>query len=438
MTRINDALSSFTQSLITQSAYGYSDKPLYIGGAYGFESIYATSWLAKAAVDRIPEDCFKKAYSWVADPNQISLIEATEKRLKIKQKKKKALTFSRLDGEAFIYFDTGQPPASPLRLDGVRSGGLRFVNVLRRNEVAKGPLVTDPMSPFYDEPEYYEVASSTALVRIHPSRIIRFVESPSPTGGDGVSVLSYMLQTILSAETARDNVAALTTEACLDIMGVEGLMEAVQDPDTEAQMVRRYALFRQMKQTNAMGVIDKDKEEYNKHFPSFSTLPEVIEAMRREVAAALGIPYALLFGRPGGLGTNGETELSSYYDNIKTMQENEIQQMCEPLDECVIRSSLGSRPEEIYLVWNSLWEMSDKERAEIGKLIADTSSALTSSGVIPADVLTESTVNALTENGSFPGLEQTYKEWVDAGGPDELDNNADELPADDGSDSVTP
>ena len=215
-------------------------------------------------------------------------------------------------------------------------------------------------------------------------------------------------------------------------------MDAVQDPETEVQLIKRYLLFRQMKQTNAMGVIDKEKEEYNKHFPSFSTLPEVIEAMRREVAAALGIPYALLFGRPGGLGTNGETELSSYYDNIKTMQENEIQPMCEPLDECVIRSSLGSRPEEIYLVWNSLWEMSDKERAEIGKLIADTSSALTSSGVIPAEVLTESTVNALTENGSFPGLEQQYAEWVAAGGPDELDNNADELPDNAESDSVTP
>lgn len=430
MTRINDALSSFTQSLITQSSYGYRDKPLHMGGAYGFEQVYATSWLAKAAVDRIPEDCFKKAYSWVADPNQISALEDTEKRLKIKQKKKKALAFSRLDGESYLYFDTGQSPASPLNLDAVRSGGLRFVNVLRRNEVAKGPLVTDPMSEFYDEPEYYEVASSTALVRIHPSRIIRFVESPSPTNGDGVSVLAHMLQPIIGAETARDNVAAMTTEACLDIMGVEGLMEAVQDPETEAQMVRRYALFRQMKQTNAMGVIDKDKEEYNKHFPSFATLPEVIEAMRREVAAALGIPYALLFGRPGGLGTNGDVELASYYDNIKTMQENEIQPMCEPLDECTIRSALGSRPEEIYLVWNSLWEMSDKERAEIGKLIADTAGVLADKGIVPGDVMTESTVNALTENGSFPGLEQQYADWVAAGGPDELDNAADELPSD--------
>ena len=432
MTRINDALSSFTQAMVAQSGgYGYQDGPLQVGGTFGFERIYATSWLAKAAVDRIPEDCFKKAYSWVADPNQISLIEETEKRLKIKQKKKKARQLARLDGEAYLYFDTGQSPASPLRLDAVRRGGLRFVNVLRRSEVAKGPLVTDPMSPIYDEPEYYEVASTRDIVRIHPSRIIRFVESPNPQTGDGVSVLTHMLQPIFSAEIARDNVAALTTEACLDIMGVEGLMEAVQDPETEAQMVRRYALFRQMKQTNAMGVIDKDKEEYNKHFPNFSTLPEVIETMRREVAASLEIPYALLFGRPGGLGTNGETELASYYDSIKTMQENEIQPMCEPLDECVIRSSLGTRPEEIYLVWNSLWEMSDKERAEIGKLIADTTSALTSSGVIPADVLTESTVNALTENGSFPGLEQQYQEWVAAGGMEELNNDAPEQDQDD-------
>ena len=40
MTRINDALSSFTQSLITQSSYGYRDKPLYIGGTYGVLKVY--------------------------------------------------------------------------------------------------------------------------------------------------------------------------------------------------------------------------------------------------------------------------------------------------------------------------------------------------------------------------------------------------------------
>ena len=77
--------------------------------------------------------------------------------------------------------------------------------------------------------------------------------------------------------------------------------------------------------------------------------------------------------------------------------------------------------------WNSLWEMSDKEKADIGKLIAETASSLVTAQIIPAEVLTESTVNALTENGSFPGLEQQYAEWVAAGGPEEMDNDADEL-----------
>lgn len=437
MPQFNDALASFTSSLMLHTApSNWRDSPFSTQNGR-LDQLYMTSWLAKAAVDRIPEDCFKKGYSWVADPAQISKLEQTEKRLKIRPKKRQALAFSRLDGEAFIYFDTGQNPSTELRVDTVRLNGLRFVNTLRKSEVTKGPIITDPMSAFYGEPEYYDVASASAMVRIHPSRMIRFVESPDPATGEGKSILTHTLQPILAAETTRDNVVALTTEACLDIMSVEGLMEAVQDPHTEAQMVKRYALFRQMKQTNAMGVIDKEKETFAKHNQQFATLPDVIETMRREAAAALGIPYSLLFGRPGGLGTNGETELSAYYDNIKTMQENEIQPVCEPLDEAIIRSALGSRPEEIYIQWNSLWEMSDKERAEIGKMIAETASSLASAGIIPADVMTESTVNYLTENGSFPGLEQQYAAWIDGGGMDDLDNNADELPGGEESDSVT-
>ena len=443
MTHFKDSLASMTNVMAMQitggGISGYRDRPFDTPGMM-LDGFYKNSWIAKAVVERIPEDCFKKGYTWVAEAEQLSAIEATEKRLKIKSKKKRAMQMARLDGEAYLYFDTGQTPSEPLVVASVGRERLRFVNLLRKTEIVKGRAITDPVSEFYGEPEYYEVAGSDAanMVRIHPSRICRFIRNPDPMSSEGISDLVSVAATIIAAETTRDNVTALTTEACLDIMSVDGLMQAVRDPEEEAAMVKRYALFRQMKQTNAMGVIDKEHEEYKKHPQSFSTLPDVIETMRREVAAAAEIPYSLLFGRASGLGSNGEMELATYYDSIKTMQENDIQPACELLDECIIRSALGSRPAEIYMQWESLWQVSDKERAEIGKLIADTTSALTSSGVIPAEVLTESTVNALTENGSFPGLEQTYKEWVDAGGPDELDNNADELPADDGSDSVTP
>lgn len=410
-----DSLASFTSGLASQLAFtGYRDGPFtgYAKDANAINDYYQSSWLAKAAVEKIPEDCFKKGYSWIAEANQISAIEAEEKRLNIKAKKKLALTLARKDGEAYIYFDTGQTVGNELQIDRVGLRGLRFANVLRLSEVSKGNRIKDPLSPFHGQPEYYEINAT----RIHPSRIIRFVRNENLDSGQGVSDLVHLLAPIVSAETARDNTVALTTEALIDIMKVEGLMEAVSDPETEADVVKRYALFRQMKATNRMGVIDMSREDYDRKPATFTTLPDIIETMRREVAAAVEIPYALLFGRNGGIGTNGETDLATYYDSIATIQKNDIQAVCEPLDECIIRSALGSRPEEIYLEWLALWEMSDKERSDIAKSIADSAKTLADGGIIPAEVLTRSTVNALTENGSFPGLEQDYTEWEAAGG----------------------
>src|SRR6476659_5049442 len=201
--RANDGLASFTQETANAAIgwNGYRDGPL---SGYVKDGVYGstTSWLVKAAIEKIPDDCFKKGYDWVADADQINLIDALEKKLNIKKKKKLALQYARAEGEAYIYFDV-QPGnlGSELNLDRVRLGGLRFVNVLRKRDISKGPRVTDPLSAFYGQPEYYDINTT----RAHPSRIIRFVRNENPDTGDGVSDLVHLMQPIVAAETARDN-----------------------------------------------------------------------------------------------------------------------------------------------------------------------------------------------------------------------------------------
>lgn len=425
---ITDSLAGFTASLAASGGGGpYRDGPFsgYAKDLTGLANAYKTSWLSKAAVERIPEDCFKRGYTWIAEPDQVNLIEAVEKRHQIKQKKKKALMLARLDGEAYIYFDLGDDAGEPLSLDRVKVGGLRFVSVLRRTEIVKGPRVADPMSEFYGQPEYYEVVSASDMVRIHPSRVCAFIRNPDPATGDGVSDLAHLLGPIIAAETARDNTVALTTEARIDVMKVKGLMDAIQDPETEAAIVKRYELVRQLKATNKMIVMDLEGEDYSQKQSSFATLPDIIQTMRREVCAALEIPYALIFGREGSLGSNGDTDLTVYYDAIKTMQETDIGQTCEPLDEAVLRSALGSRPDGVYLQWASLWEMTDKEKAEVADKLATAAEKMVSAGMVPADIMGASVVNAMSELGAFPGIEENYSNWVNQDeGLDDGDNSA--------------
>lgn len=420
-----DSLSQFVSSM---GASGYRSGPLVgvgdwrFGGAWG--SAYATSWIARAAVDAIPEDCFKRGYQWVADADQITAIERLEKRHQIQKKKRQALSLSRLDGEGYLYLDVAQGSVgSELRIDRVGLGGLRFVNVLRKDHITKGQIVTDPLSQYYGQPEYYEVKGrASGSVRIHPSRIIRFVNAPDPETGEGRSVLDYLMGVIDAAETVRDNTVALTTQARLHIVKVCNFAMKLED-DPEG-VTARFQMLNQLMRTNGMMVLDKEGEDYAQSTTQYTTLPDVIEAMRREVAAAIGVPYPILFGRAGGLGTNGEMEIKTYYDNIATMQRNDIQPVCEPLDEVVIRSALGNRPEEIYIDWLSLYEMSDQDRASVAKTYADAAQVSVDAGVIPADVLTESLINSWVELGAFQGIEQNYADWVAGGGV--LEDPADE------------
>lgn len=431
---LKDSLATFTGGLanaLSQSWYRSGPLVGVKDGMGGYGGLYDTSWLCRAAVEVIPEDCFKRGYQWVAEHEQVNLLEAEERKHGIRKKKKQALAFSRRYGEAYLYFDTGQDATKELRLDSVRKGGLRFVNVLRQMDMSPGEIESDPMSPYFNQPKYYTLGT----VHVHPSRICRFVNGEDPDTNRGVSVLQYMLAPILASDVARDNTVALTTEALINVLSVDGLMDAVQDPATEKLVVERYNLMSNMKATNKMVVLDKEREAFDRKPSQFTTLPDVIETMRREVSAAIGIPYSLLFGRAGGIGSNGDMELKNYYDNIATMQSNDIEPACAMLDEVVIRSALGNRPDEVYIDWLSLYEMSDKEKAEVARINAEAVKVGVDSGVIPASMMTEALINSWVESGSFPGVEQAYADWVAAGGwesesPDEEDVIRTEEPVD--------
>lgn len=412
---VRDSLQTFTGLMPT----AWVSSPGGIFDINHWRRFYMRNILARVAVDRIPEDCFRKGYTWGgADAAQMNLLLATERRLNLRETLQRATMFSRLDGEAYIYMDDGTNASEEIDLERVRRDGLRFINLLRMNDVVKGPWELDPMSQNYMRPQWYQLVhtGNGELVRIHPSRMAKFIRNPDPNNFIGTSDLALLEAPINWLEEAERNVSALTMEARIDVMGVEGLMDAVQDPVTERQVIDRYALMAQLKKTNKVIVKDLTREDYAQKQTSFSGLPDVIETFRRGYCAAVEIPYALVYGRQGGLGSNGEVDLQTYYNNIATIQRNEISFPCYNLIEAVIRSALGNRPEEIFVDWLPLQEVSEKERVDNAAKIATAVKTLVDSQAIPADILTEPTVNWLVEINAMPGIEQSYAEWKAGGG----------------------
>lgn len=85
------------------------------------------------------------------------------------------------------------------------------------------------------------------------------------------------------------------------------------------------------------------------------------------------------------------------------------------LDECLIRSALGSRDPDIYYDWAPLWGMSEKEKADVFKTKADAARQLVGSGtgqeIIPRDAVSDALVNTFIEDGSLPGLDAAIEEY---------------------------
>ena len=440
---ISDSLSSTVAGLgtsrdksstVSYSAPSLQDQELI--------NAYNGAWLPRKIVDQVANDAFRKWRAWQGDTAINGKIEQEEKRLDLRSKLERAQVLARLLGRAHVYFDLGDDPAQPAMIDRVKLGGIRFATVLSRREVSDGDIDDDPMSPYYGLPKYYELMSPTlGLVRIHPSRLVTFWGDDDPRdmlyGRRGASVLQAAFPAIKRHDSTVANVAGLVFEARVDVITVPDLAVLLQDQAQSQAILDRFRLMATMKGNNGLvllsGSANKDVpgETWDTKPTTFATLPEIIEKAQEEVSAASGIPRAILFGASGGgLGSTGDLELSSYYDKINTIQSNDIEPALAILDECLIRSALGNRPADLWYSWASLWQMSDKEKAEIAAKITESGVKMGTMG-FPVDVVVPAVSSALVEAGLFPGLEDALAKYM-AENDDTLEPEMDEadLPED--------
>lgn len=379
---------------------------------------YRGSWLPRKIVDIPALDSCRKWRDWQAEAGQIELIEAEEKRLNVRGKVLEARTKARLWGGAAILIGTGEPdPSQPLNIDRIRAGGISYLTVITRRDLTAGEIERDPASDWYGKPAYFtlNVKDGRQLI-IHASRLVVFHGSPvadedmNANRGWGDSVLTSVFDAIKNADSTAANIASLVFEAKIDVIRIPNFMQSLSDPEYERRWLNRYTLANTGKGINGTLMLDKE-EEYESKSTSFATLPEVLDRFLTIVSGAADIPATRMLGQsPAGMNSTGDADLRNYYDRISAMQQIEMTPAMNLLDECLIRSAIGSRPPEVHYIWSSLWQISDKERADIGKVNAETIKTLNDTALYPAEALAKAGVNMLVENSILPGFDQDIVE----------------------------
>lgn len=381
------------------------------------DAAYRTTWLRKI-IDIKAEDTFREWRTWQGDKTQIGKIEREERRLNLRDKFIQADRLAQVSGGAALFLG-GLPgkPDQPVP-NNIPLGGLKYVTVLPREQCTANERVTDPLSPDFNQPSSWRIGAQT----VHPSRVVIFKGDDHPNDnqydGYGLSVWDAMKSSIMALDSGTANIVAMLFEAKIDVFKIPNLTENFATAEYTSLITKRLMTANILKSTTGALIMDAGPangegrgEEFETKQLSFASLPDLLDRFMMLMAGMSDIPQTRLYGRsPQGMNATGDHDAKNHAAMISARQKLKIDPAIRSLDDYLIKSALGSRPDDLWPQWNPLYTTNEKEGAEIEKAYADGLRTRIETGSINADVLAKAETNRMIETGRYPGIEDAMAE----------------------------
>jgi phage-related protein (TIGR01555 family) len=213
-------------------------------------------------------------------------------------------------------------------------------------------------------------------------------------------------------------------EMNLDIISVKGLSNALASGQEEF-IKTRFETYAHLKSLWGLMVLDADEQFNNRQF-SMSGLDKIMEKFYDTVHGATHLPVSRLGGKTArGLNDNGDNDVRDYYDFIESEQEDKLLVQMTILDQIMAMNLWGEVPEDWSFEFKSLWQLSDKEQAEV-----DFQNAQRDTLYVDRGIVSELTVaKQLQQRGTYDNLDDDIKLLEEApsglGTEEDEDENAD-------------
>jgi phage-related protein (TIGR01555 family) len=286
-----------------------------------------------------------------------------------------ALTKARIFGAAFIYMgvDDGQAQETPLLIQKVR--GVRFLNVLTSKELSHASFYGDPNTSQYGHVETYRLNTSSAI--IHESRLISFFAIPPLNHRQyPPSILQRVYPVLQQFHTAWQSTAHLMTDAAQGVFKLKNLHVSMGTNRSD-ELLKRMELVDMSRSISRSILLDAD-EDFRRDSYSFSGIPEILEKMMLRLAAAARIPVSLLMGQaPAGMNATGESDTRFFYDQVRAEQE-----ALKPKLKHLTKILSGDPQAQITIEFPALWQMTDREKADLRRMEAETDRIYLQEGVL--------------------------------------------------------
>jgi len=371
------------------------------------EDLYAGDDIARKVVDKIPHEGIKKGFevTGIEDANTIKKLGIRTKELALMNKLEKAWGWARLYGGAAILIgvsDGEEDLTKPLDPKAVKK--LNSLTVMHRWELSAvtGTIERDLKSPNFGLPNLYQLAGSrmTSTVNqiIHYTRLIRFDGAKLPERKFETnqywhdSVLTAFNSIVRDFNLAHDTLPNLVSDFRIGILRLKGIADMLAAGKSDA-VINRLQSFDLTKSSYKTAVLDED-ESYDFKTSSLAGMKDIMDKIDNRLVTATNMPHTIILGKSptGGLSGKGESENRDFMDLVSE-QQNQV--ALEPIIRILTLLfsekeggvTAGNMPDEFGIQFNSLWQMDDKEVAEIHKFQAEADERYLATGVVtPSEV----------------------------------------------------
>ena len=340
------------------------------------------------------EHCTRKWIKVTGDKAKVDKIIAELDRLDVRHLVREAVEKECFFGRIHLFMDFGdfdkpQELPVPLVLDSKKIGPerpLQRLGVVEPMWCYPGAYsAQNPLAPDFYNPSTWYVSGNI----VHASRLLTMVGRPMPNmlkpayafGGVALSqmIKPYVDNWLRTRQSVSDlidafSVMVLATDMEQILTGVAG---------AERQFFNRVDLFNKTRSNRGTFAIDKDTEEFSNVSAPIAGLDKLQSQAIEQIASVSGIPLVILLGvTPSGLNASSDGEIRAFYDKIAGYQEKIIGPGLKTLLEVVQLSLFGAIDDKIGFEFESLWEMSDADKAAIRKSDAEADSAYITAGIV--------------------------------------------------------
>lgn len=329
--------------------------------------------------------------------DKLEIIEKAMRKHRLRAKFRLAALQDGLFGRSQIYIDVKTPSGTLAWAD---TDELQSILVKSPAKIAKGSLVgfkvIDPVwtTPYLynsDNPmraDFYKPTSWFVLGRqVHSSRLLNIVSrevpdllKPSYNFG-GMSLTQLTVPYVNNWLKTRQAVANLIDGFSVGVFKTN--LQSILQGDPGDDVFARIDVFNRTRTNRGVFAVNKEDEEFGFENVPLSGLDALQNQSLEQLCVVPGIPLVKYTGiTPSGLNATAEGEIRVFYDEMHSAQEAVFR---DPLQQCleVIQlDEFGEIDPDITFSFVPLWQMSEKELADVRKLDADTDAVLVDIGAV--------------------------------------------------------